>query len=146
MLTQQMPPWQMESVLDIPRTYQKRFIKIGSVTDEKLLTLSFCGWVDGVVCKVILASDSTKVMLLGWGKVGILTTRVFNPCNSFDFKIIKGKNVLRWTPDHFLYFFIFFKSFPSRKKTVTQANHLIFLLLLWYTASFPSPFQLYIFV
>ena len=37
-------------------------IKVGLVTAEILLTLSLCGWwVGGVVCKVIFASNPTKL-------------------------------------------------------------------------------------
>ena len=50
----------------------KNFIKIGSLTFDILLTLSFCGV---VVCKVFFVSNPTKVMLgwVGCGWVGVLT-------------------------------------------------------------------------
>ena len=44
MLPGQMSLGQLESVLDVPRKLCLKFHKIGSVTDEILLTLSFCGW------------------------------------------------------------------------------------------------------
>ena len=44
-----------------PKIGSKHWIKIGSVTGEILLTLSFYG--GGVKCKVIFMSNPTKVML-----------------------------------------------------------------------------------
>ena len=53
------------TILDAPRNLCLKFIKIGSVTAEILLTLSFCG--GGGVCKVIFVSNPTVVLRLGWG-------------------------------------------------------------------------------
>ena len=51
---------------------QKGFVKIGSVTGEILLTLSFCGW--GGVCTVIIYVVKPNLVLrLGWGFDNIQT-------------------------------------------------------------------------
>ena len=44
-------------------TYLYSFIKIGSVTAEILMALSFCSGVGWVVCKVIFVANPTKAVL-----------------------------------------------------------------------------------
>ena len=50
---------QLKFVKGSPRNLCLKFGQIGSVTAEILQTLSFCGGVGGVVCKVIFMSNPT---------------------------------------------------------------------------------------
>ena len=60
-----------------PWTYLSSLIKIGLLTAEKLLTLSFCGG----VCKVIFLSYYPTKVMLGWGwvELGFWQQVCFNP-------------------------------------------------------------------
>ena len=64
------------------RCSQEPMFKVSSLTAEILLTLSLCGW--GGWCRVILLSNPTIVLRLGWG---------------FDNNLFKDKLIFEVTED-----------------------------------------------
>ena len=69
MITGKVSEWQLKSVLDISRNLPLKFHQNQVSNSWDIADIEFCG---GVVCKVIFASNLTKVMLgWGWAELGL---------------------------------------------------------------------------
>ena len=72
-----MSPWQLESVLYIPRSLPLKFYQNRVRDSWDINAIESVWWWGGWVCKVIFTSNPTKVMLgLGWVVVGVLTIEI----------------------------------------------------------------------